>query len=53
AIESLPAPQEIKDPSQRHRRDVSYFICTRPGRGPVVLSDESQFLLNSETGLKK
>ncbi|BBG96933.1 GHMP kinase family protein [Prunus dulcis] len=51
AIESLPAPPEIKDPSQRHRGDVSYFICTRPGRGPVVLSDESQFLLNPETGL--
>ncbi|CAL2239650.1 unnamed protein product [Prunus armeniaca] len=31
--------------------DLSYFICTRPGRGPVVLSDESQFLLNPETGL--
>ncbi|XP_021833848.1 diphosphomevalonate decarboxylase MVD2, peroxisomal-like [Prunus avium] len=53
AIESLPAPPEIKDPSQRHRGDVSYFICTRPGRGPVVLSDESQFLLNPETGLPK
>ncbi|CAL2256483.1 unnamed protein product [Prunus armeniaca] len=32
---------------------LSYFICTRPGRGPVVLSDESQFLLNPETGLPK
>ncbi|BFG21029.1 hypothetical protein CerSpe_073030 [Prunus speciosa] len=53
AIENLPTPPEIKDPSQRHRGDVSYFICTRPGRGPVVLSDESQFLLNPETGLPK
>ncbi|KAB2627120.1 diphosphomevalonate decarboxylase [Pyrus ussuriensis x Pyrus communis] len=51
-IETLPAPPEIKDPSQKFRGDVSYFICTRPGRGPVVLSDESH-LLNPETGLPK
>ncbi|TQE00268.1 hypothetical protein C1H46_014100 [Malus baccata] len=51
-IETLPPPPEIKDPSQKFRGDVSYFICTRPGRGPVVLSDESH-LLNPETGLPK
>nr|ALD84324.1 diphosphomevalonate decarboxylase [Morus alba]AOV62772.1 diphosphomevalonate decarboxylase [Morus alba] len=54
-VEALPPPPEIKDniPSQKYRGDVSYFICTRPGRGPVYLSDESQALLNPETGLPK
>nr|AID51442.1 mevalonate diphosphate decarboxylase [Astragalus membranaceus] len=54
-IEALPPPSEIKDkiPSQKYKGDVSYFICTRPGRGPAVLSDESQALLNSENGLPK
>ncbi|GMH11571.1 hypothetical protein Nepgr_013412 [Nepenthes gracilis] len=54
-LEALPPPPEIKDnvPAQRYRGDVSYFICTRPGRGPVLLSDESQALLNPETGLPK
>lgn len=52
-VENLPAPPEIKDniPAQKSG-DVSYFICTRPGRGPTVLSD-SQALLNHETGLPK
>ena len=50
-IEALPPPPEIK--GQKYRGDVSYFICTRPGRGPVLLSDETQFLLNPETGLPK
>ncbi|XP_028768375.1 diphosphomevalonate decarboxylase MVD2, peroxisomal [Neltuma alba] len=54
-VEDLPAPPEIKDniPSQKYKGDVSYFICTRPGRGPVELPDESQALLNSEDGLPK
>uniref|UniRef100_A0A2N9GE67 Diphosphomevalonate decarboxylase n=1 Tax=Fagus sylvatica TaxID=28930 RepID=A0A2N9GE67_FAGSY len=54
-LDALPAPSEIKDniPSQKYRGDVSYFICTRPGRGPVLLSDKSQALLNPETGLPK
>ncbi|KAG6436372.1 hypothetical protein SASPL_101269 [Salvia splendens] len=54
-IEALAPPPEIKEnPStQRYRGDVSYFICTRPGRGPVVLADESQSLINPETGLPK
>lgn len=53
-VENLPAPPEIKDniPAQKSKGDVSYFICTRPGRGPTVLSD-SQALLNHETGLPK
>ncbi|XP_050210611.1 diphosphomevalonate decarboxylase MVD2, peroxisomal [Mercurialis annua] len=51
-VEALPAPPEIKD-APRFRGDVSYFICTRPGRGPVLLADESQALLNPVTGLPK
>nr|AUZ98392.1 diphosphomevalonate decarboxylase [Trachyspermum ammi] len=53
-VENLPAPPEIKDniPAQKSKGEVSYFICTRPGRGPTVLSD-SQALLNPETGLPK
>ncbi|KAJ7974894.1 Diphosphomevalonate decarboxylase [Quillaja saponaria] len=52
-VEALPPPPEIKGniSSQKYQGDVSYFICTRPGRGPVLLSDESQALLNRETGL--
>ncbi|KAL5140221.1 Diphosphomevalonate decarboxylase MVD2, peroxisomal [Glycine soja] len=52
-VEALPPPPEIKDniPPQKYKGDVSYFICTRPGRGPVLLSDNSQALLNGETGL--
>nr|POF07610.1 diphosphomevalonate decarboxylase mvd2, peroxisomal [Quercus suber] len=40
-VDALPPPSEIKDniPSHKFRGDVSYFICTRPGRGPVLLSD--------------
>jgi len=47
---TLPQPPELK--GQQYKGDVSYFICTRPGRGPVVLSDETH-LLNPETGLPK
>jgi len=51
-VEALPPPPEISDkvPAQQYRGDVSYFICTRPGKGPVLLSDESKALLNTETG---
>nr|WBR49965.1 methylovalerate decarboxylase [Codonopsis pilosula] len=54
-VEALSPPPEIKDntPTQKTKGDVSYFICTRPGRGPVVLSDESQALLDPVTGLPK
>ncbi|KAM3732947.1 hypothetical protein ACB098_11G097200 [Castanea mollissima] len=54
-VDALPPPSNIKDdiPSHKFRGDVSYFICTRPGRGPVLLSDKSQALLNPETGLPK
>lgn len=53
-VEALPPPPEIKDniPAQKSKGDVSYFICTRPGRGPVLLPD-SRALLNPETGLPK
>lgn len=54
-VEALLPPAETTDqiPAQRQRGAVSYFICTRPGKGPVLLSDESQALLNPETGLPK
>ncbi|MCV2423750.1 diphosphomevalonate decarboxylase, partial [Paucibacter sp. DJ4R-1] len=54
-IKSLIPPPEAKDntTSQKYSEDVSYFICTRPGKGPVLLSEESQALLHPQTGLPK
>ncbi|KAH7854364.1 hypothetical protein Vadar_012970 [Vaccinium darrowii] len=54
-VEALPPPPGIKDniPALKYMGDVSYFICTRPGRGPVILGDESLALLSPETGLPK
>nr|WLF00995.1 diphospho-MVA decarboxylase [Santalum album] len=54
-VESLAPPPEVKDniPSQKYKGDVSYFICTKPGKGPVLLSDKNQALLDPETGLPK
>lgn len=55
-VEALVPPPEIKDSStstQKHKGDVSYFICTKPGRGPIVLSDEIRSLINPENGLPK
>lgn len=54
-VEALPPPPEIKDkaPAQRNGGEVSYFICTRPGRGPLLLCDESLALLDHSTGLPK
>ncbi|GAB4855164.1 Diphosphomevalonate decarboxylase mvd2, peroxisomal [Ancistrocladus abbreviatus] len=54
-VEGLQPPPEIKGNllTQRYEGDVAHFICTRPGRGPTVLSDERQALLNQETGLPK
>lgn len=54
-VGDLAPPPEIKDniPCQKYKGDVSYFICTRPGRGPILLSDENQALLDSENGLPK
>lgn len=51
-IEALQPPPEAKAPVQRYGGDVSYFICTRPGRGPVILGDD-QALICSQTGLPK
>ncbi|KAF8765515.1 hypothetical protein HU200_008487 [Digitaria exilis] len=50
-VEALPAPPEIKIHDQKFKGDVSYFICSRLGAGPKVVTDESQVLLNSITGL--
>ncbi|VAH69963.1 unnamed protein product [Triticum turgidum subsp. durum] len=38
-IEALPQPPEMKTPNQKFKGDVSYFICSRPGAGPKVLTD--------------
>ncbi|KAG0487997.1 hypothetical protein HPP92_006808 [Vanilla planifolia] len=55
SIESLEPPAEAKAnvSSQRHAGDVSYFICTRPGKGPVVLLEDDEALISSQTGLPK
>nr|AZB52797.1 mevalonate diphosphate decarboxylase [Centranthera grandiflora] len=55
-VDALPPPPEIKDTNlstHRNRGEVTYFICTRPGSGPVVLTDQNQSLINPETGLPK
>ncbi|XP_058088886.1 diphosphomevalonate decarboxylase MVD2, peroxisomal [Magnolia sinica] len=54
-VEALPPPPEIKDnvPSKRYAGDVSYFICTRPGRGPILLTDEDKSLIDPKTGIPK
>ena len=38
-------------PAQKQKGAVSYFICTRPEKGPVLLSDESQALLNPSSDI--
>ncbi|KAF8395386.1 hypothetical protein HHK36_019332 [Tetracentron sinense] len=54
-VEALQPPPEIKDsiPSQKYEGYVSYFICTKPGRGPVLLADENLALLLLKTGMPK
>ncbi|XP_077230366.1 diphosphomevalonate decarboxylase 2-like [Tasmannia lanceolata] len=54
-VEALPPPPEMKEniPSKKFIGDVSYFICTKPGRGPVLLTDEDQALIHPKTGLPK
>ncbi|XP_020585572.1 diphosphomevalonate decarboxylase MVD2, peroxisomal [Phalaenopsis equestris] len=55
SIEALKPPPEAKDnaPAQRVAGDVNYFICTRSGKGPVVLVEEDKALISSQTGLPK
>ncbi|XP_077235790.1 diphosphomevalonate decarboxylase MVD2, peroxisomal-like [Tasmannia lanceolata] len=53
-VEALPPPPEMENiPSKKIIGDVSYFICTKPGRGPVLLTDEDQALIHPKTGLPK
>lgn len=52
-VEALPVPAETKMPSQKFKGDVSYFICSRLGAGPKVVTDESLALIDSVTGLPK
>ncbi|KAK8943469.1 hypothetical protein KSP40_PGU002468 [Platanthera guangdongensis] len=55
SIEGLQPPPEAKDKglAQRYGGDVSYFICTRPGKGPAILVGEDQALISIQTGLPK
>ncbi|KAH9299186.1 hypothetical protein KI387_030868, partial [Taxus chinensis] len=51
-VESLTAPPELQKGS-RHPTfpgAVDYFICTRPGKGPILFRNEDQALLNPKTG---
>ncbi|KAL9270372.1 Diphosphomevalonate decarboxylase MVD2, peroxisomal-like protein [Drosera capensis] len=57
-VEALPQPLSVpgakeNGPAQKYVGDVSYFICTRPGHGPVVLPDTSQALIDPNTGMPK
>ncbi|KAE8706471.1 Diphosphomevalonate decarboxylase [Hibiscus syriacus] len=51
-VEAL-SPHPENGSAQKYPGDVNYFICTRPGKGPVVLSNENLALLDPETGLPK
>eukprot|EP00252_Welwitschia_mirabilis_P026249 TRINITY_DN8527_c0_g1_i1.p1 TRINITY_DN8527_c0_g1~~TRINITY_DN8527_c0_g1_i1.p1 ORF type:complete len:423 (-),score=88.67 TRINITY_DN8527_c0_g1_i1:112-1380(-) len=51
-LEGLDVPLEMKCKNvNKIAGGIDYFICTRPGKGPVLLADEQDALLNSETGL--
>lgn len=53
-VEALPPPPEMADKlTPRFSGEVSYFICTKPGQGPVLLADENEALLHPQTGLPK
>ncbi|XP_078443463.1 diphosphomevalonate decarboxylase 2-like [Wolffia australiana] len=51
-LDSLPLPSEVKDKNnvQKYPGSISYFICTSPGKGPILLSEEHS-LVNPATGL--
>lgn len=51
-VKALSPPPEIKNkvPARSYVGEVSYFICTRPGRGPVLLSGESSLFLTRLQG---
>ncbi|CAA7408279.1 unnamed protein product [Spirodela intermedia] len=53
-VASLPPPPETKDKNnaQKYPGSISYFICTRPGKGPILLS-EDQSLIHPVTGMPK
>lgn len=52
-IESLTAPPELQKGSSHptYPGVIDYFICTRPGKGPILFRNEDQALLNPKTGL--
>lgn len=51
-VESLTAPPELKSESSSSTfpGSIDYFICTRPGKGPILFRNEDQALLNPKTG---
>ena len=53
-VEGLLPPPEVKDKEkvQKFPGSISYFICTRPGKGPILLSEDFS-LINPSTGLPK
>ncbi|KHG20401.1 Mvd [Gossypium arboreum] len=51
-VKALSPPPE-NGSAQKYPGDVSYFICTRPGKGPILLSNDKLALLDPETGLPK
>lgn len=55
-VEALAPPLELKDniaSAQKYKGDICYFICTKPGKGPVVLPNETSARLCLKTGLPK
>ncbi|ERM98896.1 hypothetical protein AMTRI_Chr11g153140 [Amborella trichopoda] len=53
-VQSLSPPPETKDSKflSKHGGSVSYFICTRPGRGPELRA-HGDALIHPQTGLPK
>ncbi|KAH1030159.1 hypothetical protein J1N35_039668 [Gossypium stocksii] len=49
-VEALSPPPE-NGSAQKYPGDVSYFICTRPRKGSILISNEKLALLDPETGL--
>ncbi|PKA47772.1 diphosphomevalonate decarboxylase [Apostasia shenzhenica] len=54
-IKALRPPPEVNNEAstRRYPGDVSYFICTRPGKGALVLEEEDEALIDTQTGLPK
>ena len=51
-VESLTAPSELKSESSSStfQGGIDYFICNRPGKGPMLFRNEDQALLKPKIG---